>query len=385
MALPKDNVTIFGIGRLGICTALVLEQQGKYNVVGVDTNESYVKAIQNKTFRTTEPMVNEYLARSTNFKATTDFDEGIAHSDVYLIFVATPSTGGERHYDHSMLGNVLMNINAKKVANKHIVIGCTVIPGYIEGTGKYLIQDCPNTTLSYHPEFIAQGDIMNGTLRPDMALIGEGSKAAGDVLEEMNIRMTESKPVICRMSPSSAEITKLSINCFVTMKVSYANMIGDIADRSPGANKHDILNAVGSDSRVGKKYLRPGYGFGGPCFPRDNRALGGYAKMVGVQPLLPEATDLYNKLHTGYQIDEQLALNRDEYVFTGIGYKDPCPVNIIEESQKLVIAQALARAGKRVVLRDRDYLIKAAKLEFGKLFSYVVVPESEPLVITKST
>jgi UDPglucose 6-dehydrogenase len=146
-----------------------------------------------------------------------------------------------------------MNINAKKVANKHIVIGCTVIPGYIEGTGNYLIQDCPNTTLSYHPEFIAQGDIMNGTLRPDMALIGEGSKEAGDVLEEMNIRMTESKPAICRMSPASAEITKLSINCFVTMKVSYANMIGDIADRSPGANKHDILNAVGSDSRVGKK------------------------------------------------------------------------------------------------------------------------------------
>ena len=160
-------------------------------------------------------------------------------------------------------------------------------------------------------------------------------------------------------------------------------MIGDIADRSPGANKHDILNAVGSDSRVGKKYavfsllpiccnstrrydswphryLRPGYGFGGPCFPRDNRALGGYAKMVGVQPLLPEATDQYNKLHTNYQIDEQLALNRDEYVFTGIGYKDPCPVNIIEESQKLVIASALARAGKRVVLRDRDFLIKVS-------------------------
>jgi UDPglucose 6-dehydrogenase len=170
-----------------------------------------------------------------------------------------------------------MSINARKVANKHIVIGCTVIPGYIEGVGKYLIQDCVNTSLSYHPEFIAQGDIMNGTLRPDMALIGEGSKAAGDVLEEMNLRMTQTKPIICRMSPSSAEITKLSINCFVTMKVflssqpasifckfnhshirissqvSYANMIGDIADRTPGASKHDILNAVGSDSRVGKK------------------------------------------------------------------------------------------------------------------------------------
>jgi hypothetical protein len=83
---------------------------------------------------------------------------------------------------------------------------------------------------------------------------------------------------------------------------------------------------------------------------------------VGVNPLLPEATDEYNKLHTRYQIDEQLALNKDEYVFTGIGYKDPCPVAIIEESQKLVIAQALARAGKRVVLRDRNYLIKASSL-----------------------
>jgi len=160
-------------------------------------------------------------------------------------------------------------------------------------------------------------------------------------------------------------------------------MIGDIADRTPGADKLDILNAVGSDSRVGKKYvsycnssqkqsiltvvcryLRPGYGFGGPCFPRDNRALGGYAKLVGVNPLLPEATDEYNKLHTRYQIDEQLALNKDEYVFTGIGYKDPCPVAIIEESQKLVIAQALARAGKRVVLRDRDYLIKVGGFDF---------------------
>ena len=128
---------------------------------------------------------------------------------------------------------VLMEINARKVANKHIVIGCTIIPGYIEETGKFLIQDCTNTSLSYHPEFIAQGDIMNGTLNPDMALIGEGSKAAGDVLEEMNLRMTIKKPVICRMSPASAEITKLSINCYVTMKVLLHAPFSLLPRRSP--------------------------------------------------------------------------------------------------------------------------------------------------------
>ena len=126
-----------------------------------------------------------------------------------------------------------MEINARKVANKHIVIDCTVIPCYIEETGTFLIQDCTNTSLSYHPEFIAQGDIMNGTLNPDMALIGEGSKAAGDVLEEMNLRMTIKKPVICRMSPASAEITKLSINCYVTMKVLLPAPFSLLPQRSP--------------------------------------------------------------------------------------------------------------------------------------------------------
>ena len=109
MALPKDNVTIFGIGRLGICTALVLEQQGKYNVVGVDTNESYVKAIQNKTFRTTEPMVNEYLARSTNFKATTDFDEGIAHSDTCDRPRVLPFRNSAHHIDFAAISSLLLH------------------------------------------------------------------------------------------------------------------------------------------------------------------------------------------------------------------------------------------------------------------------------------
>lgn len=140
--------------------------------------------------------------------------------------------------------------------------------------------------------------MINGLLHPDMVLIGEGSPEIGARLETIYKASTQNTPAIHRMAPESAEITKLAVNCFVTMKISYANMIGDIADRTPGADKNEVLGAVGKDSRVGSKYLRPGYGFGGPCFPRDNRALGGYAKSIGVQPLLPIATDDYNKMHT---------------------------------------------------------------------------------------
>merc|ERR1711871_1641093 len=122
---------------------------------------------------------------------------------------------------------------------------------------------------------------------------------------------------------------------------------------------NEVLNAVGKDSRVGLKYLRPGYGFGGPCFPRDNRALGGYAKSVGVQPLLPIATDEYNKLHTQIQIAEL--------------HKENCTVPIIEESQKLVIAAALAKAGKTVTIKDQAMIVQAVITDYGKLFKYEVI------------
>jgi UDPglucose 6-dehydrogenase len=139
-----------------------------------------------------------------------------------------------------------------------------VIPGYVHQVATYLIKDCENTSISYNPEFIAQGDIVNGLIKPDVVLIGQGSQEAGDRLEFLYRKMCENDAPVRRMSAErcdvtdcsetySAEITKLSVNCFVTTKIAFANFIGDVADRTPGANKNDILNAVGSDSRVGLK------------------------------------------------------------------------------------------------------------------------------------
>jgi UDPglucose 6-dehydrogenase len=140
------------------------------------------------------------------------------------------------------------------------------MPGYIARTGSYSLENCADCTLSYNPEFIAQGAIMQGLTKPDVVLIGEGSKGAGDILQQMYEGATTNLPRICRMSTASAEIMKLSVNCFVTTKKTFANMIGDIADATPGANKMEILAAVGGYSRVGSKCILPGYGFGGPSF-----------------------------------------------------------------------------------------------------------------------
>ena len=90
-----------------------------------------------------------------------------------------PFSAGEEAYDTATLGKVLSEINLLRPENKHIVICCTVLPGYISNVGSYLIEDCRSCTLSYNPEFIAQGEIMKGLSEPDVVLIGEGSKAVG--------------------------------------------------------------------------------------------------------------------------------------------------------------------------------------------------------------
>eukprot|EP00871_Galdieria_phlegrea_P001339 jgi/Galph1/2205/GphlegSOOS_G882.1 len=365
----QKRVSLIGIGRLGLCLALVAERAG-YEVLGVDVLPQYVEKINQKSLSSNEPHVTEYLKLSRNFRATTNVKEALDFSDFILVLVATPSTGGDRHYDVTQLSRVLTDMDNYRLENKHIVICCTVLPGYIATIGRELLRSCKDTTLSYNPEFIAQGDIIRGLEQPDIVLIGEGSKTAGDKIEKLWSDFTKNTPKICRMSPESAEIAKLSLNCFVTMKISFANQIGDIADRTPNADKHAILSAVGGDSRVGLKCLNWGYGFGGPCFPRDNRALAGFAESVGIHPYLALATDEYNKFHAEVMAGQLLAENRDTYVFENVTFKEPCAVAIIEESQKLLVAKKLAKKGRKVIILDRPDVIEACRQEYGSLFEY---------------
>jgi len=193
----------------------------------------------------------------------------------------------------------------------------------------------------------------------------------------MNHDCTENEPRMARMAAESAEITKLTVNCFVTTKISFANSIGDLADVTPGANKFDILGAVGADSRVGSKCLRPGYGFGGPCFPRDNRALGKYMESMGIATCIPVATDDYNNFHAGFMAKQKADEGLEEYVFTDVAYKPNCAINMIEESQPLRVAEMLTKLGKKVKISDREGIITMVRREFGPMFEYeVIAPKS---------
>lgn len=372
-SVPAKRVGMVGLGRLGLCTALTFERAG-WEVLGAEVSQNYVDEINNKTLYTTEPGVQQMLVESTRLTATTSLVDVARFADIIFIMVATPTgSSPDRAYDCTTLSRVLSDLNRLGLFNKHVVVNCTVPPGYIDGVGRHLLRDCHRTTLSYNPEFIAQGDILRGLACPDIVLIGQGSPEAGCAIarvycDVMHLNLCD--PKFCYMSPASAEITKLAINCFITTKIAFANWVADVADGTKGANADEILQAVGADTRIGGACLRPGFGFGGPCFPRDNRALGQYAHQVGVKPLLPEATDLTNALHTRLMTERLLEQGMQHYVIRDVAYKPGCPVDIIDESQPLEVAKQLVKAGKSVTIRDRAGILELVRMQYGSMFTY---------------
>ncbi len=368
MKTNKEHIGVVGIGKLGLCFALNLDAVG-YQVTGLDANEAYVDILRSKTLKSQEPYLVPLLQHAEAFEATSDWDK-LLNSDIRIFFivVATPSLpdGG---YDHRQVDAVLEKFeNApQRDFTRHLVVMCTTMPGYCDRAAARF-EGLPYA-LSYNPEFIAQGTIVHNQRYPDQVLIGEANQAAGDAIEAVYRKMALHEPTYCRMSRISAEITKLATNCFLTTKISFANSIGDLA-KKVGAEPDKILAAVGADKRIGNRYLNYGFGYGGPCFPRDNRALGKFGKDVGMEILLSGATDEVNRRHLDFQFEQYLQQYPEDQqiVFQTVTYK-PGTV-ILEESQQLELAVRLAKAGRKVLVVDLPAVIEELQGKYGNLFQY---------------
>lgn len=354
-----DKISIIGVGKLGLCLGLNLEKKG-FKVIGVDIHENYIKSLNNKTFTTSEPYVNEYLKKSKNIKFTTDLKQAL-ENDILFVVVKTPSTSDWK-YDHIQIEEIADKLISfgKQDTRKDLIINCTTFPGYCNTLQEKLKPY--NYFVSYNPEFIAQGTIIRDQVNCDNVLIGEADDYAGDLIKRIYSIMCNSSPVYNFMSRTEAELTKLSVNCFLTTKISYANMIGDIATRL-GCDANTVLNAIGTDSRIGNKYLKPGFGFGGPCFPRDNRALAKCGEEVGIDAIISKATDEMNEKHLQYQIEDFIKNHpskEENIIIDFVTYKKDSI--LIEESQQLKFALKLKELGYKIkVLDNRPEVLEQTK------------------------
>ena len=351
------KIGVIGAGRLGICFALLCEEAG-YDVLVSDVRDGYVKNLQNKIISTNEPEVAKLLSNSSKLSATTNNLKVIRECDVIYTLVATPSSK-DGSYDVSAVWKVVEDIKKagkKNTDGKAFIVGCTTNPGDCAKFQKEL--NDLNIDVFYNPEFIAQGTIIKDLRRADMVLIGGKSNETYDNLCELYNRIQETPPKISIMSTTAAELVKLAVNCYLTTKISYANMVGQVMSLS-GMEEEipTVLGAIGDDTRVGRRYLNFGFGFGGPCLPRDNRAFAAYAKELGLEYNLGETTDNFNDKHSDFLKDNFLYKNIDNlpFYFDYVSYKQG--TDILTESQQYKLCIDLLDDGYTVYINDNDAIM----------------------------
>ena len=351
------KIGLIGAGRLGICLALLMERAG-YEVIVSDIRTAYVSELNNRRIETNEPEVEYLLKEAKNFKATTDNKEVIEECDIIFTLVATPSLD-DGSYDVSSVDAVVDELKKVDGINgKSFIVGCTTNPGDCKRWEEKLSDY--GVDVYYNPEFIAQGSIVKDLINADMVLIG-GEGHHRSELEQIyyGIQGPRKKPSIHFMSITAAELVKLAVNCYLTTKISYANMVGEVMISSGMEDEVDnVLGAIGADSRVGSKYLKYGYGFGGPCLPRDNRAFAAFANKLGMKYNLGETTDNFNNEHSKFLKDYFIKQNKDNlpFCFNYISYKKG--TDILTESQQYRLCLDLLDSGCKVYVIEQQSIVE---------------------------
>ncbi len=355
-----QNVSVIGLGKLGGSMAAGMASRGLH-VIGVDVNRHAVDAVNAGRAPVQETGLGEMIAANqTRIRATLSTEEAVLGSDISFVIVPTPSDErGAFTLQYAKFAFKALGQALKKKHGYHvIVLTSTVLPGATRhGLLPILEQESgkqcgPDFGLCYNPEFIALGSVIRDFLNPDFYLLGESDQRAGDLLEQVHHRVSQNNAPVKRMSLENAELAKIAVNSYVTMKISFANMLADFCEHIPGGDVDVVSDALGMDKRIGRKYLTGGFGFGGPCFPRDNVALNFMGRELGVDSSLLKTNDDYNRGISKRYIEKlQAHLPKGANVTVlGLAYK---PLShVIEESPGIYLCRALSEAGYRVVGHD---------------------------------
>jgi len=362
------NIGIIGCGKLGICYIASFAKAG-FNCYCYDINKNILNDINNNNYNYYEPHLNDMLNENKNkLIISYNLKDVIDNCDIIFTFINTPSLF-DGSYNHKYLDQFIDNcLTFGKVDNrKIIVISSTVSPEYCDTLFNKL--DNFNYDICYNPSFIAQGSIIANITNPEFLIIGANNDNCFDPIIDIHKKIISNPNVsFNKMKLYEAEITKIVNNCFITMKISFVNLIGDLI-KSKNYNPQIVLDALSTNSNFGKINMKYGFGYGGPCLPRDNKAFYNYIENnIDNEYLnfdLCLINDRNNKNHLLFQFEE-LKKSKDPIEFKFITYKDTS--NLLEASQKLELALLLAENGNKVIIYERPEIIQILDQKYPNLF-----------------
>ena len=363
--MVSEKLAVIGCGKLGAPLVACLAKAG-HSVVGIDINENLIQNLKSRKILWQEPNLLNYLETYKDLiNFTSNFDENLQEVTTSFIIVPTPSdSNGMYSIDFvlSAVKNLCEKINEYIFESHTIVIVSTVMPGDTEGRITDAVklavgEKFERFKICYSPEFIALGSVIYNIENPDMILIGQSDETVGSKLEKILSSMTVNTPIVLRLTIAEAEIAKIAINSFVTTKISFSNQISEICEKFSNTSAENVLKAIGTDSRIGNSYLKQGTSYGGPCFPRDNRAFAKFAESLGISLDLALAADRINNRQNQRlsQLLNKIVPTVKNILAVGFSYKPD--TDVYEESPAL----SFIKSNLNYQIYVLDEHIKAAK------------------------
>lgn len=384
------QLAIIGTGYVGLVTGTCFAETGN-NVVCIDINEDKIKQLKEGKSPIYEPGLDVLLERNIKeqrLQFTTSLEDGI--KDAQVIFLALPTPPGkDGSADLQFVLSVADQLSTLITSYKVIVNKSTVPVGTAEKVTEVLAQKLDRNLFDVvsNPEFLREGVAVDDFLKPDRVVIGTSSERAKKLMDELYQPFVRQGNPIYFMDERSSEMTKYAANSYLAMRISFMNEMANLCEKA-GANVDWVRVGIGSDSRIGKRFLFPGVGYGGSCFPKDVKALAQTAREMDYDFHLVNTVMRVNDLQKtilGRKVKEYFGsdLNGRTFAVWGLAFKPE--TDDIREAPALELIDELLSAGAQLRVFDPEAMpnVKAIfgdKVVFAK-DQYDAIKDTDALII----
>ncbi|MBS1779507.1 MAG: UDP-glucose/GDP-mannose dehydrogenase family protein [Bacteroidetes bacterium] len=384
------QLAIIGTGYVGLVSGTCFAETGN-NVVCIDINEDKIQQLQNGKSPIYEPGLDVLLERNIKEKRitfTTSLKEGIKNAQI--IFLALPTPPGEDGAaDLRYVLGVAAELSTIIDSYKVIVNKSTVPVGTAEKVTAVLAQKLDRSLFDVvsNPEFLREGVAVEDFLKPDRVVVGTSSERARKLMDELYQPYVRQGNPIYFMDERSSEMTKYAANSYLAMRISFMNEMANLCEKA-GANVDHVRVGMGSDSRIGKRFLFSGVGYGGSCFPKDVQALGQTARELDYDFQLVNTVIRVNerqKTRLGKKIKECFGSDLSGRTFAVWGLAFKPETDDIREAPALELIDELLEAGASVRTYDPEAMANVQKIYGDKLYfakdQYDALTGTDALVI----
>jgi len=383
------RIAMIGTGYVGLVSGACFSEFG-VNVVCVDRMAEKIAQLEAGEIPIFEPGLDDVVARNVAAGRLTfslDLANAVAAADAVFIAVGTPSRRGDGHADLSYVFDAAREI-AMAMDGYTVVVTKSTVP---VGTGRKVAQvirearpDADFDVVS-NPEFLREGSAIEDFMRPDRVVVGSDSARARAVMDRLYRPLSLNRTTILHTALETSELIKYATNSFLATKITFINQIADLCEKT-GANVQEVARGIGLDGRIGSKFLHPGPGYGGSCFPKDTLALVRTAQEAGSPMTIVEAVVRANDERKAAMADRICGLvgqmKGATIAILGLTFKPN--TDDMRDSPSLAIVPRLIAAGGKVQAYDPEGTREAQKLLNGVMFcdnAYQAIAGADAMVI----